>query len=287
MVFMLDALQRIEGKLDQIGKAVDPDSAMYEHGSYTTPQSGRPSSIGSGSFMMQDRNLRDQERHPPRHTQPLGSPEISQSPGYRSATVHVTPPHKVLLWPFIHSRLVEANVEVAEDLRSLAQEGTSWFLRQELLKHPDILPYDAFLESELVTDVPAPDGTRRMRFPKLTYEDMRSYALHYFNTFNMMYMLLDRRHFMEVVLPKVTTYGFADGDYDSIIALLVFSLGKVAVAGTWSSPLDNGTLFESGFRGGTRERPPGLEIFNEARRRLGFVAYQCSVESIQGLLLTA
>ncbi|EKG18335.1 hypothetical protein MPH_04417 [Macrophomina phaseolina MS6] len=287
MVFMLDALQRIEGKIDLIGKAVDPESGVYEPGPYTTPHSGRVSSISSGAFMIQDRLLRDQERPASQKIPTQSSPRLVQPQGHRNAHAHVTPPHKVLLWPFIHSRLAEFQVEVAEDLQSLRQEGTPWFLRHEVLKHPDPLPANARLETEPVDDPSIPDSDSRVRFPTLTHEEMRTYAHHYFNTFNMLYLILDRRHFMEVVLPKVARYGFGDGDHESVIALLVFSLGKVALDGTWSPPLDNGMHFESGLRGGTLEEPPALDIFNEARRRTGFISYHCSIESIQIQLLSA
>ncbi|KAL1632277.1 hypothetical protein SLS56_003857 [Neofusicoccum ribis] len=286
MVYMLDALQRIEGKIDQIGKAVDPETGVYESGPYMTPQSGRLS-ISNSSFMAQDQNYRDQERQPRQNTQAQSSPAIAQPRGSRNAYSHITPPHKVLLWPFIHSRLAEFQVDVAEDLQALAQEGTPWFLRHEIAKQSEGLPCDVRLEMEPVIDIAGTDGTNRVRFPKLTSEEMRTYALHYFDTFNMLYLILDRRHFMETVMPNVARNGFGDGDYDSIIALLVFSLGKVALDGTWSAPLDNGMHFESGMRGGTYERPPGLDMFNEARRRSGFVAYRCSVEAIQVLLLSA
>ncbi|KAL0264692.1 hypothetical protein SLS55_000643 [Diplodia seriata] len=225
MVYMLDALQRIEAKVDHIGRSVEPES-------------------------------------------------VSSS-------------HKVFLWPFIHARLAEFDVDVAKDLQALTQEGTPWFLNHELRKHPRPLPCDARLEAEPVLDISAPDAARRVRFPRLTYEEMRTYTVHYFNTFNVLYLILDRRHFTDIMLPKVAKHGFGDGDYESIICLLVFALGKVALDGTWSAPVDNGMPFESGVRGGTHDRPPGLDIFNEARRRYGFVANECSLESIQITLLFA
>ncbi|KAF9635733.1 hypothetical protein BFW01_g6628 [Lasiodiplodia theobromae] len=276
MVFMLDALQRIEAKVDQIGKAATPETGAYESSLYTTPPSGRLPSIGSASMLVQD------QEHPPlQQSQP-------QSPlGHRPPDAQISSSHKVLLWPFIHARLAEFDVDVAEDLQALTQEGTPWFLHHELRRHPDPLPADVRLEAEPVPDLLAPDAANRVRFPNLTYEEMKTYATHYFNTFNVLYLILDRQSFMDVVLPKVAGYGFGDGDYGSIISLLVFALGKVALDGTRSAPVDNGLPFESGVRGGTPDRPPGLDIFNEARRRYGFVANQCSVETIQIMLLLA
>lgn len=284
LVFMLDALQRIEAKVNQIGKA---ETGAYESSLYTTPPSGRLPSIGSASMLVQDQTVRDQEHPPLQQSQPQSPLNMEQSQGHRTPNAQISSSHKVLLWPFIHARLAEFNVDVAEDLQALTQEGTPWFLHHELRKHPGPLPADVRLESEPVPDLSAPDAANRVRFPKLTYEEMKTYATHYFNTFNVLYLILDRQNFMDVVLQKVASCGFGDGDYDSIIALLVFALGKVALDGTRSAPVDNGLPFESGVRGGTPDRPPGLDIFNEARRRYGFVANQCSVETIQIMLLLA
>ncbi|EKG09135.1 Transcription factor fungi [Macrophomina phaseolina MS6] len=205
----------------------------------------------------------------------------------RNAYAHVTPSHEVLLWPFIRSCLTEYHIDVGEDLHMLAQEGSLWFIQYELQKHSQSLSPSPRLEAEPYIHGSALNSANRVHFLKFTYEEMSTDALYYFNTFNMLYFILDRQHFMEVTLPKVAENGFEDGDFDSIIALLVFALGKVAVDGTFSSPLENGMPFQSGLRGGTLERPPGLDIFNEARQRFGFVANQCSIKSIEISLLSA
>ncbi|OMP82295.1 hypothetical protein BK809_0006605 [Diplodia seriata] len=287
MVYMLDALQRIEAKVDHIGRSVEPESGAYESGPHTSPPSSRLPSIGSVSMLVQDQTVRDQDRPPRQKTQPQHPLDTARWLANRIPTAQVSSSHKVFLWPFIHARLAEFDVDVAKDLQALTQEGTPWFLNHELRKHPRPLPCDARLEAEPVLDISAPDAARRVRFPRLTYEEMRTYTVHYFNTFNVLYLILDRRHFTDIMLPKVAKHGFGDGDYESIICLLVFALGKVALDGTWSAPVDNGMPFESGVRGGTHDRPPGLDIFNEARRRYGFVANECSLESIQITLLFA
>ncbi|OJD32009.1 c6 finger domain protein [Diplodia corticola] len=287
MVFMLDAIQRIEAKVDHIGRTVDPESGAYEAGPYTTPPSGRLPSISSVSMLVQDQPLRDQDNPPLRQSQAQSPLDMTRSVGNRSPDAHISSSHKVLLWPFIHARLAEFDVDVAEDLHVLTQEGTPWFLHHELHRHPDPLPCDARLEAEPAPSILATNAANRVRFPKLTYEEMKTYTAQYFNTFNMLYLILDRQHFTDVTLPRVANHGFGDGDYDSIISLLVFALGQVALDGTWSAPVDNGMPFESGVRGGTHDRPPGLDIFNEARRRYGFVAHQSSIESIQITLLFA
>lgn len=105
----------------------------------------------------------------------------------------------------------------------------------------------------------------------------------YFSTFNGLFPILDREEFVSDVLQVVARTGFGDSDFPSIIALLVFALGSAAEEGTYGLPL----MPNSGIRGGTATRPPGLELFNEARRRLGFIMTQCNVENIQCLLLAS
>lgn len=129
LVFMLDALQRIEAKVNQIGKA---ETGAYESSLYTTPPSGRLPSIGSAL----------------QQSQPQSPLNMEQSQGHRTPNAQISSSHKVLLWPFIHARLAEFNVDVAEDLQALTQEGTPWFLHHELRKHPGPLPADVRLESE-------------------------------------------------------------------------------------------------------------------------------------------
>lgn len=92
---------------------------------------------------------------------------------------------------------------------------------------------------------------------------------------------------MTHLMPAILADGFADGDENSVLALLVLALGQLAIEGVFERSISmvNGT--PSGFRGGTLERPPGMEIFNEARRRLGFVATQNTLENVQIMLLQA
>ncbi|KAF2086496.1 hypothetical protein K490DRAFT_44350 [Saccharata proteae CBS 121410] len=260
LMYILDSLVRVESKVDLIGKEVAPTSAAFESASPISPQSG------------------PQERKP-------SSTEVDGA-NFPKAYVHVTTPHKVLLWPYISSQLSDFQINVEEDLQALMQEGTPWFLRQEMQKNPQILPSDVGLTPTRLESAPPTIGPRNS-FLELTPEKMHHYATLYFNSFDVLYLLLDRTDFIERVLPYVARNGFGDGDCDSIVALMVFALGKLAIDGTYGTPLEISPGVESGLRGGSIERPPGLDIFNEARRRFGFVATQCSLENIQALLLSA
>lgn len=69
--------------------------------------------------------------------------------------------------------------------------------------------------------------------------------------------------------------------------LLVFALGQVAIEGTYSQPISTRYGKPSGLRGGTLTEPPGIRMFNEARRRLGLVLDAGTLENVQILLLQA
>lgn len=85
---------------------------------------------------------------------------------------------------------------------------------------------------------------------------------------------------------RVHTEGF-DGDTDSVIALLVFALGELAIEGSRGTPIGVHNGRPSGLRGGSLRRPPGLALFNEARKRIGFVLTECDLENVQIFSLAA
>ena len=132
------------------------------------------------------------------------------------------------------------------------------------------------------------NGQRRVVFPELTYEIITNYVNHYFSTYNVLFPLVNYKDFSRDVLGLVVRHGFGEGDPESVIALLVVALGKLALEGIYGQPIELGEPGRrSGIRGGTTELPPGLEFFNEARKRTGFLTTQCDMENIQVHLLTA
>lgn len=89
------------------------------------------------------------------------------------------------------------------------------------------------------------------------------------------------------MVARLSTEGYADDDPQSVVALLVYTLGQLAIEGVFGNAISSHNGVPSGFRGGTAEKPPGLEIFNEVRRRLGFVMNTCTIEYVQIMLLQA
>lgn len=115
---------------------------------------------------------------------------------------------------------------------------------------------------------------------------MHQLATAYFDTFNFIYPFMDRQNFISDTLTKVHTEGF-NGDADSVIALLVFALGELAIEGLRGNPIEVYKGRASGVRGGTAAKPPGLALFNEARKRIGFVLTDCDLENVQIYSLAA
>jgi hypothetical protein len=80
-------------------------------------------------------------------------------------------------------------------------------------------------------------------------------------------------------LTKVYTEGF-DSDLDSVITLLVFVLGEVVLEGSRGNLIEVFKGYPSSIRGGTVQYPPGLVLFNKARKCIAFVLTDYDLENI-------
>jgi hypothetical protein len=184
--------------------------------------------------------------------------------------------------------LLQALPSNVGDLKSLEQEGSAFIVRVH--RGTPTLPLDEALQERPFVGMQTPatraSGGARITFPALTRDTMHRLATAYFDTFNFLYPFMDRQNFISDTLTKVNTEGF-NGDTDSVIALLVFALGELALEGTRGNPIDVTRGRASGIRGGTQARPPGLALFNEARKRIGFVLTDCDLENVQIYSLAA
>lgn len=270
MVHILDALTRLETKFDNL--ALGHSTASTPDVATSKTSTTYPSSRSSG-------------KQPQSETPHSGKASQELSRTYD----HLTVPHKVILWPSIYIYLINSGNQAAGDLQYILQEGTPWFIRLESNKHPASLPFDPGLESVQI-DGPnnSNDGySTRCAFPTLTIQQIHEYTDAYFNTFNVLCPVLNHDVFMDEVVARLLREGYADGDPQAVLALMVFALGQVSIEGVFGQPISTNNGIPSGFRGGTKDKPPGIEIFNEARRRLGFVANMCTLENVQILLLQA
>lgn len=126
--------------------------------------------------------------------------------------------------------------------------------------------------------------------PLLSWDTLYRLSTAYFDSFNYIAPIVDRQTFLGVTLPAALDVGpdatdptaktsaNNDANPNTALVLLVAALGDVAIAGVQGAPVLGAT---GGVKGGTVRHPPGLALFNEARRRMGFVLGDCSLESMQ------
>lgn len=118
----------------------------------------------------------------------------------------------------------------------------------------------------------------------LNWDTLQRLSKAYFDSINLFFPILNRQTFLSETLPAVFNRGF-DASISSTIAFLVFALGEVALAGSEGLPVHVYSGRTSGVKGGTKDRPPGQDLFNEARRRMGFNLTECCLENVQMLAL--
>lgn len=192
------------------------------------------------------------------------------------------------MWPAVQELLRKGRQVGEAELRSLEVDGSAFLV--QLQTGSQILSLDENLITQpfvgMQTQATRESGGPRVTFRDLDYNTMHNLATSYFDTFNLIYPFMDRQNFISDTLAKVHSEGF-NGDADSVIALLVFGLGELALQGIRGDPIELFNGRESGIRGGSLEKPPGLGFFNEARARLGYVLADIELENVQIFLLTA
>jgi hypothetical protein len=200
----------------------------------------------------------------------------------RNSQSHISVSHKVLLWPAVICHMWDSGVPAvaSKDLQSIARLGSPWLLQREISKHRGKLPCN-------VRILCSTSNSESVVFPALTVERVDEYSSAYFNTFNVLLPLLDPDIFMSGAVARLLREGYKDDDLEGVLALLVFALGQLAIEGVVGRPTSACNHESSGFRGGTIEQPPGLALFNEARRRIGMANTQPCLEYVQVMLLQA
>jgi hypothetical protein len=276
LVEILERLKSLEGKVDRI-----PLRGLNQAGS--GPPQHSPSSQNSYTV-----DADPNSSATPDHSR-LPSYQPSPGRGTKSQPYrHASAAHKMLTWPAIQQLLIQAVPSNVGDMKSLEQEGSAFIVR--LHQGQPVLPLDECLEERafvgMQTTATRATGGHRVTFPELTHEVMQRLADAYFDSFNMIHPFMDRQNFMSDTLAMVQTEGF-DEETQSVLALLVFALGELAIEGATGIPIARHNGRDSGLRGGSSIKPPGLSLFNEARKRLGFVLTKCNLENVQIFSLAA
>jgi hypothetical protein len=160
---------------------------------------------------------------------------------------NLTVPHRVVLWPCIRQLLIDSDLNVEADLKLISEEGTKWFIRQEMAKHPRSLPHHTGSSSSVATHLveARTDGSLN-----LTIGRMMQLSDAYFRSFNVLLPILNYDAFVSATLERLASHGFAEGDVDAVLALLVFALGELASEGMSGQPLSIYDGISSGLRGG-------------------------------------
>lgn len=204
--------------------------------------------------------------------------------GFNVQQDHTVPSRKLLDWAPITDALKENLEGDSDDIESFKLSGPRLVAQVE---HEHGL-LDTELESQPVPGTGLTEGHRsRVIFPSITVEMMEYISASYFETFNYSYPILDHHRFYSHTLPTVVREGLGDDDIESVITLLVMALGQYAVEGFAGEPLEDEPGKRSGIRGGNVRKPPGLELFNEARRRMGFEMCQYTLEHVRAFILAA
>lgn len=191
----------------------------------------------------------------------------------------------MLGWPVIQHLLESMSPEVPDfNPTNIEHDGPSFVLGlQQRYGVPPLPTAEALLSQR-------PPGTMQAHLSgssgasqlvsNLTWDTIQRFSKAYFDTFNFLYPIVDREIFMSTTLPAIFNDGFDEGIM-STLAHLVFALGEVALAGLKGNPLAIYNGRPSGIKGGNGGLPPGLALFNEARRRMGFNLTECSLENVQ------
>lgn len=196
---------------------------------------------------------------------------------------YVSSVHQMLKWPAIQQLFASVQPKLPNiDLSAFEREVPASML---VLRRSGVqgLPADTDSPIGRGSDISLHDAAPAqapITTAHLNWDTMQRLAKAYFNTFNLLCPILNRQLFMSSTLPTLFNNGFSY-NMESTIAFLVFSLGEVALAGSDGMPVHAYSGRRSGIKGGTKDRPPGLELFNEARRRMGFNLTQCSLENVQ------
>lgn len=190
----------------------------------------------------------------------------------------LTVPHRVIVWPQVQEHLINSNPDAAPALQEILRKGTPYLVNVEMEKHSSPLP--------CASGLPSVQSGTGSAFPSITVHDAQEYTDAYFHSFNAYRPILDYEPFSRDIVGRVLRYGFVDGDPQTVLAFLVFALGQMAIDGS-RRPSFTQRGKSSGLREGTAAEPPGTRMFNEARRRLGFVLSTGSLETVQIQLLQA
>ncbi|RDW73178.1 hypothetical protein BP6252_07085 [Coleophoma cylindrospora] len=201
-------------------------------------------------------------------------------PSFQVPQRQTTEVHKLLQWPAVQNLLQSEGVDVSRWQGD--SKGTEGWLIEVTKAFGYGLPLDRPIDilyadgAELDLDT---EGSIT-----LNKEYVEGLCEAYFQSFHCMYPILDRKLFYVETLPRVLRQSFSEAQEGSSLVLLVLALGSITEGSLTSTPiLDSGR--DTGIRGGTPERPPGLVFLNEAKRRFGISLTNWSLVNLETCIL--
>jgi hypothetical protein len=111
--------------------------------------------------------------------------------------------HDVLAWPCIYTNIINSGIIPSSDLQSISKEGGVRFIDDDVLKYTIPLPCIVGLSGSI--DDAGKTGHGHLcsvDFATLAPRQVQKYCDAYFNTFNLLYPLLDQEAFMNHAVAK-------------------------------------------------------------------------------------
>ncbi|KAF6843536.1 C6 finger domain-containing protein [Colletotrichum musicola] len=223
-----------------------------------------------------------------------GSHEMSmgaaqQTPGQPRPTAlqkgqhqYVSAVHKMMVWRVVRQTLEAVHPKIINLETVFTDEPyPSAMLEQQGLMHS--LPHvgvDAHSPSRLPTAFVMGQIPQGWPWNK-QYLESRSAV--YFDSFNLIHPVLDHKLFVEVTLPSAL-YDSMQDSAESTLVLLVMALAEMALAEGSDFSISQSN-YRVALEGTAVNVPPGLDFFNEARRRMGFSMADCTLENVQIFVL--
>lgn len=232
LVEILDRLKSLEGGLRNLDGKVDSLNArgtlpMSIYGLIQPPppppaavDAGRPSTWQATNVHLQTATI---------------PPATPRDVRYVSAT------HKMLSWPFIQQIL--ENKVPGLDLASLEKDGAAVLLG--LQSRTTSLPTNIYESTHIGAEgtslplqvAPASRADElQAEGLSMDWETIQRLTKSYFDTFNLIYPIMDRQLFQSEVLPAITSHGL-DESSSSTLACLIFALGEVAISAVQGQPI--------------------------------------------------
>ena len=264
LVEILDRLRIIEGKVDHIG----------QHQEQPQPGPQRPANLVAGS---------SGESVPTTASlQQSGSGSPRQLGMYRYASAV----HQMMAWPMVR-QVLDQTLPQGSDLRGVLADGdppATW-LEQQAARQRGLFigGMEAFAINDralLGLSLDAHGRAGVLELTDLNWQTMELLSKAYFDTFNVIYPIMDRQSFSSTMLTSVFNNGF-DASVSSTLVCLVFALGTMALADMQNVPVGGYEAPPDRKDDGDELRTPGLAFFNEARKRLGFTLTDVSLENVQ------